>query len=699
MTQHRIVLSCGPGEEPGEEQFDGGTVQRIRTDLLSIYRNLYHIQNADTVILIANAKGAGTFSSFLGFAEPDKDRETLCVECGLLTAEELQKRKLAALSPHYESEVKRGSMTAKAARERIAAALKNPVDMLDRLLLQSAFQGLGGFKTQDEVWARSVLQQMFVTGTCCKGRARNVIVVMDCRADNWPGEKNALGGTTTGAGALRYLLYGDGKPRRSVVESHDSGHKLFASLARLLDPPAGTSFDILPAANSLFTARLGSGAQYRRLRGRTGKPVGFEAHNGGLHVAFLDTAGQRYDAAKLLQIRETCFKDRGYPVSLLVDLEDCRECRQKVEHLLRKRGHTNPLVGESPAILRMYPVILRVIENPKRIVMVYGEVGSGKEVLTELLARSDPPGEKLVSEEVTTLLSGDEAVMSGRLFGNVEGFATGVRASSGLISDAGKGTFVLDGMEGATETLQRALRRVFESETRRYRAVGAKEEKTAECRLVGLFNLRPEDLIEKGLLLRDYRGRFEVKIRIPSLRSRPGDVPLLVRALAERHLKTTGQTDLLAHIDELMPPPTVIEEWQSPDWPGALDNVRGLFNEVKEHLDKAISVARKALRESAARQGAAKGGRPKGSKKISDQDLVEILRRAVQPESGRTMDTVFAEIHAKTPGKKTTHSYGSLSVRIHRIGKETLPKPEVKKLWEQVKKIPGFGKLPRRAAG
>jgi len=164
-------------------------------------------------------------------------------------------------------------------------------------------------------------------------------------------------------------------------------------------------------------------------------------------------------------------------------------------------------------------------------VMILGETGVGKELVArELHARSGRRG-KLVALNCGGT---NETLIASELFGHVRGAFTGAdRDRKGLIETARGGTLFLDELVDASPELQVSLLRLLE--TGDYRPVGSDREQRADVRIIAAAQPDIEQQVAEGAFRRDLWTRLaRWVIRIPPLRARRADIPLLAQHFAAR---------------------------------------------------------------------------------------------------------------------------------------------------------------------
>jgi DNA-binding NtrC family response regulator len=237
------------------------------------------------------------------------------------------------------------------------------------------------------------------------------------------------------------------------------------------------------------------------------------------------------------------------------------------ENLRAAIRHENPyqgIVGQSAAIGEVVGLIGKV-KDSRSPVLVEGESGTGKELVARALhfdsARKDMP---FVAVNCATL---QETLLESELFGHKAGAYTGALADKrGLLEIADRGTLFVDEIAETHPSVQAKLLRVLE--TGEFRAVGDVRERKVEVRLVAATNKDLREMCAKGKFREDLYYRLNVvAIRIPPLRERREDIPLLARHYLLRRGRTLGER--------------AVATLAGHDWPG---NVRELFNVLERTL-------------------------------------------------------------------------------------------------------------------
>ncbi len=187
------------------------------------------------------------------------------------------------------------------------------------------------------------------------------------------------------------------------------------------------------------------------------------------------------------------------------------------------------IITQNPAMLSIFHYIESVAESGMPV-LILGETGSGKELLAESIHKiSNVPG-KYVTVDVSGL---DDTLFSDTLFGHTKGAYTGAgTVRSGLLEQAENGTIFLDEIGDLSEVSQVKLLRLLQEKT--YYPLGSDHPKTSTARIITAAN---KDLTmlagQAGEFRMDLYYRLSTHlIRIPPLRDRREDIPLIVAYLA-----------------------------------------------------------------------------------------------------------------------------------------------------------------------
>ena len=189
------------------------------------------------------------------------------------------------------------------------------------------------------------------------------------------------------------------------------------------------------------------------------------------------------------------------------------------------------LIGRAPAFQQMLELVARVGPSDASVLLL-GESGSGKELVARALHEASPRASApLVVVECSSLT---ETLFENELFGHERGAFTGaVAAKVGLVESASGGTLFLDEVGDIPLPMQVKLLRLLESGT--YRRVGSTELRRSDVRIVSATHRDLRTLVADGRFREDLYYRLSTfPIRLPALRERASDIPLLVTALLAR---------------------------------------------------------------------------------------------------------------------------------------------------------------------
>jgi two-component system response regulator PilR (NtrC family) len=217
--------------------------------------------------------------------------------------------------------------------------------------------------------------------------------------------------------------------------------------------------------------------------------------------------------------------------------------RLTTENILLKREMASQssfaqLVGQSEAMQKVFDVVKKVADS-KSNVLICGESGTGKELVARAIhynsVRSTLPFVAVNCSAVP------ETLLESELFGHMKGSFTGaISNKAGLFEVANGGTIFLDEIGDTTPTIQVKLLRVIQE--REFRRVGGTQDVKVDVRIVAATNKDLEKAVADGSFREDLYYRLDViPIRLPPLRLRSGDIPLLVNHFLTRFSKESGK--------------------------------------------------------------------------------------------------------------------------------------------------------------
>ncbi len=226
------------------------------------------------------------------------------------------------------------------------------------------------------------------------------------------------------------------------------------------------------------------------------------------------------------------------------------------------------IIGESREMLKIFDMIQRVAPTPANV-LIFGESGTGK----ELVARAIHDHSQVANNPfvpITCSAIPDE-LMESELFGHIKGSFTGaVSDKQGLFNEADTGSAFLDEIGELPLLIQTKLLRVLQE--REIKPVGGNKVKQINVRIIAATNKILENEIKENRFREDLFYRLAVvPLRVPPLRERKGDIPLLVNHFLDKYSKILGK-----EVQEMSS--YALEVLMKYDFPG---NVRELENIIE----------------------------------------------------------------------------------------------------------------------
>jgi DNA-binding NtrC family response regulator len=259
----------------------------------------------------------------------------------------------------------------------------------------------------------------------------------------------------------------------------------------------------------------------------------------------------------------------------LAEAERTRErARPVTREQLDERYDFAGIVGRDPELLRMLDLVGRVAPTDASVLVV-GESGTGKEAVAEALHRnSGRRGGPFVKVNLGGIPA---ALFESEMFGHVRGAFTDARQSrAGRFEVADGGTIFLDEIGDLDPSSQVKLLRVLQD--RAFEVLGSSTTRSVDVRVVAATNRNLAEMVARGEFREDLLYRINlITVRLPALRERSGDVPVLaehfLRAAAAAHGR--GQLSL---------DPAAARWLRANPWPG---NIR----ELRNCIERAVLVS------------------------------------------------------------------------------------------------------------
>ncbi|MCC6238844.1 MAG: sigma-54-dependent Fis family transcriptional regulator [Phycisphaerales bacterium] len=305
---------------------------------------------------------------------------------------------------------------------------------------------------------------------------------------------------------------------------------------------------------------------------------------------------------------------------------------QTLRQQLDMRFGNDSIVGHDHKMLKVFELADAVADS-RTTVLMNGESGTGKSLIARTIHhRSSRRGQPFVEISCGAL---PEALLESELFGHVKGAFTGAIADKpGRFLAANGGTLFLDEINSAPPSMQVKLLRVLQE--RAFEPVGSTQTQTVDVRVILASNADLRQLVSEGKFRQDLYYRINVvQIKLPSLRERMGDIPLLAGMFLKRLVKEMNRS-VTGFSDEAM------AAMRRYDWPG---NVRELENAV-EHavvLSRSRQIELDDLPETLryGSSSAVVGGRESGSA-ASDELLAPMpLQQALEIPERRIIEAAL----------------------------------------------------------
>ena len=318
------------------------------------------------------------------------------------------------------------------------------------------------------------------------------------------------------------------------------------------------SFDLLISDINLNTPSTGLDL-LRRFRSEQGSPVVLISGFGTLETAIeavragaFDYISKPFDIADVKRIVDRAIEQRARKSGLPAEMP---------------ASSPGSFIGRTAPMLDVYKQIAHSADSSAPVLIV-GESGVGK----ELVARAIHDHSARAREPFVGINCGAiaDTLLESELFGHQRGAFTGAVADhKGVFEQAGKGTVLLDEIGDTTPALQVRLLRVLEEGE--VRPVGANRSLKVSPRIIAATNVPLEQAVAEGRFRQDLYYRLSViVIRVPPLRERRADIPLLIGSFLEDACARSGKKKVLSA--------EALEALMRHAWPG---NVRELRNTIE----------------------------------------------------------------------------------------------------------------------
>jgi DNA-binding NtrC family response regulator len=236
---------------------------------------------------------------------------------------------------------------------------------------------------------------------------------------------------------------------------------------------------------------------------------------------------------------------------------------------LHDRFGIDGIVGRTPVMTHLFE-LLRTVAATASTVLITGETGTGKELAARAIHDASPRrSQRFVAINCSAI---PETLLEAELFGHVRGAFTGAVANrQGRIEQANRGTLFLDEVGTMSPALQAKLLRVLQA--REFERVGDSQTVKVDVRVIAATNADLKKMVDDGSFREDLYYRLNViPVRLPSLRERRADIPLLAQHFLDRFASENparGRVTLAQDAQQML---------MAYPWPG---NVRQLENMIE----------------------------------------------------------------------------------------------------------------------
>ncbi len=291
---------------------------------------------------------------------------------------------------------------------------------------------------------------------------------------------------------------------------------------------------------------------------QTGKPIigktAFIINVRGDRVPINLTTAQLFDANNSLIGAVETFRD----------ISEIETLRGQVMGIIR----FGDIASRNPFMHRLFDVLPAIAESPSTV-LIFGETGTGKELLAKTIHSMSPRAkESFIAVNCAAL---PDSLLESELFGYKAGAFTGANKDKpGRFALAGGGTLFLDEIGDISPALQVKLLRVLQERT--YEPLGAVKSEIADVRVISATSRYLTEMIKKGEFREDLYYRLNVvPVELPPLRNRKEDIPLLVE-------KFIGKFNITHNRSIQGIEPEALSLLFAYDWPG---NIRELENVIE----------------------------------------------------------------------------------------------------------------------
>jgi DNA-binding NtrC family response regulator len=233
------------------------------------------------------------------------------------------------------------------------------------------------------------------------------------------------------------------------------------------------------------------------------------------------------------------FEELLHELNIALERRRLRAENAYLRNQLHDRFRLDGIVGKTPIMLRLFE-LLRTVAATSSTVLITGETGTGKELAARAIHDGSPrSSQRFVAINCSAI---PETLLEAELFGHVRGAFTGAVANrQGRVEQAHRGTLFLDEIGTMSAALQAKLLRVLQS--REFERVGDSQTIKVDVRIVAATNSDLKRLVQENLFREDLYYRLNViPVRVPALRERRADIPLLAQHFLDALVKEAAQS-------------------------------------------------------------------------------------------------------------------------------------------------------------
>lgn len=291
----------------------------------------------------------------------------------------------------------------------------------------------------------------------------------------------------------------------------------------------------------------------------------------GVKAGAADFFTKPWDNANLLQLIQTT-------LALKEEAPATRLTRQQLD----SQYEFSDVIGEHPELLKVLATIGRVAKTSASV-LILGESGTGKELIADAIHRNSPRANKeAVKVNMGAITS---SLFESEMFGHVRGAFTDAKTDrKGHFATAHLGSLFLDEVGELNRADQVKLLRVLQTQT--YQVLGSSKTEKVDVRIISATNRELAEQVASGEFREDLFYRLNlITLRLPPLRERRSDIPLLAHRLMHQLCETYG-------MEAVQLGQSAIDWLSQQQWPG---NIR----QLKQSLERTLLLVGKPVLEKA----------------------------------------------------------------------------------------------------